>query len=100
MDDPFFLDSGLPVFPRQIEELIRALPQLAPHYLIELAREDARNSMIVSVEVNPAWSTACVEERAGYAQALQQSIKAHIGVNAVVRVYESGALARRVSSAS
>ena len=97
--DDMLIIRGVNVFPTQIEELILKIPQLAPHYLIEVAREGTLDTVSVSVEVNPGWSTACIEERQGYALALQQAVKVYVGISVVVRVNETGALERSAGKA-
>ena len=90
---------GVNVFPTQIEELILKVPQLAPHYLIEVTREGNLDSVAVSVEINPAWCASCAEERQGYAQALQQSVKAYVGISVAVKIHDPGVMERSAGKA-
>ncbi|MGQ0698886.1 MAG: phenylacetate--CoA ligase PaaK [Panacagrimonas sp.] len=97
--DDMLIVRGVNVFPTQIEELILKIPQLAPHYLIEVARDGNLDTVAVSVEVNPAWSTACAEERQGYAQALKQAVKTYVGITVAVCVNEPGSMERSAGKA-
>ncbi|MGQ0620727.1 MAG: phenylacetate--CoA ligase PaaK [Panacagrimonas sp.] len=97
--DDMLIIRGVNVFPTQIEELILKIPQLAPHYLIEVAREGNLDQVSVAVEINTAWCNACAEERQGYAQALAQAVKAYVGVSVAVRVNDPGVLERSAGKA-
>ncbi|WP_420467487.1 phenylacetate--CoA ligase PaaK [Panacagrimonas sp.] len=97
--DDMLIIRGVNVFPTQIEELLLKIPQLAPHYLIEVTRKGNLDAVAVAVEVSPAYAAACTEERAGYAQALQQSVKAYVGISIDVQVGDTGALERSAGKA-
>jgi acyl-CoA synthetase (AMP-forming)/AMP-acid ligase II len=52
--DDMMIVRGVNVFPTQIEELILKDERLAPHFVIELRREDRLDEMTVKVESRPA----------------------------------------------
>ena len=51
--DDMMIVRGVNVFPTQIEELILKDERLAPHFVIELRREDRLDEMTVKVEARP-----------------------------------------------
>jgi phenylacetate-CoA ligase len=97
--DDMLILRGVNVFPTQIEELLLRVPQLSPHYLIELRNEGHLDAMTVKVEPALAWCAACAEERAGWAGELERLVKAYIGVSVAVQVSEFGSLERSVGKA-
>ena len=48
--DDMLIIRGVNVFPTQIEELILKIPQLAPHYVLEVTRDGPLDAMTVHVE--------------------------------------------------
>ena len=89
--DDMMIIRGVNVFPTQIEEHILALGSLSPHYLIELERRGNLDHMTVNVEL--ALSSAQAEADT-IATALQQRIKAHVGVSCLINIQGSGSIAR------
>ena len=89
--DDMMIIRGVNVFPTQIEEHILALGSLSPHYLIELERRGNLDHMTVNVEL----AAASAETQSDtIAAALQQRIKAHVGVSCLINIQGSGAIAR------
>ena len=88
--DDMMIIRGVNVFPTQIEEHILALGPLSPHYLIELERRGNLDHMTVNVELAPS-ATESGDDVAG---ALQQRIKAHVGVSCQVNIRDTGGVAR------
>src|SRR3982750_1476863 len=71
--DDMLIIRGVNVFPTQIEELILKQPGLSPHYVLELTKDGPMDHLTVVVEGRP-----------NGAAALQQQIKAYIGISADV----------------
>ena len=96
--DDMLIIRGVNLFPTQIEELILHDARLAPHYVLEVRREDRLDQLDVVVEPkadsDPARSAA--EDAA---TRLEQRIKDRIGVSSRVRVAEVGAVVRSVGKA-
>ena len=94
--DDMMIVRGVNVFPTQIEELILRDERLAPHFLIELRREDRLDEMTVKVEVRPgadeATRTACNRD-------LAYQIKSLIGVTATVETTLPGGIERSAGKA-
>jgi phenylacetate-CoA ligase len=94
--DDMMIVRGVNVFPTQIEELILKDERLAPHFVIELRRENRLDEMLVKVE-----SRAGVDEavRAACNADLAHHIKALIGVTATVQAVAPGTIERSVGKA-
>ena len=86
--DDMLIVRGVNVFPSQIEEQVLSLPQLAPHYLIEVSRPDRLDEVRVRVEAR-----AGAPDAAAGAQ-LARRIKERIGVTVSVEVVAAGTLER------
>jgi phenylacetate-CoA ligase len=94
--DDMMIVRGVNVFPTQIEELILRDERLAPHFLIELRRQDRLDEMTVKVEAragaDDAMCAACNRD-------LAHQIKALIGVTATVETTPAGAIERSMGKA-
>jgi phenylacetate-CoA ligase len=87
--DDMIILRGVNVFPTQIEELVLAAPDLAPHFQIELSRTGRMDEMTVRVETG-APKDMCE----GIAGALSKKIKDTIGIGASVNVGAPGSVER------
>jgi len=94
--DDMMIVRGVNVFPTQIEELILKDERLAPHFVIELRREDRLDEMTVKVESRPGADDAA---RAACNKDLAHLIKALIGVTATVDTMPPGAIERSLGKA-
>lgn len=90
--DDMIILRGVNVFPTQIEEQLMKVPELSPHFQIELARENRMDSMIIRTETSA--NSLSTEDRNAAAQKLVHGIKASVGVSAKVMVGEVGDVAR------
>ena len=94
--DDMMIVRGVNVFPTQIEELILQDERLAPHFVIELRREERLDTMTVKVESRPGTDDAV---RAACDRDLAHKIKALIGVTAAVETTPPGAIERSLGKA-
>ena len=94
--DDMMIVRGVNVFPTQIEELILKDERLAPHFVIELRREDRLDTMTVKVESRPGADDAV---RAACNRDLAHLIKSLIGVTATVDTTLPGAIERSLGKA-
>jgi phenylacetate-CoA ligase len=94
--DDMMIVRGVNVFPTQIEELILKDERLAPHFVIELRREERLDEMTVKVEARPG---ADEDARAACNKDLSHLIKALIGVTAAVETVAPGAIERSAGKA-
>lgn len=96
--DDMLIIRGVNVFPSQIEELILKQGGLAPHYLIEVAREGTLDTLTVNVEV-PADADASDDARNRAARELAHHVKSYIGVSVRANVLPPASLERSVGKA-
>jgi len=89
--DDMLIIRGVNVFPTQIEEQILKIEGLAPHYQIEISRENNLDSMLVNVELKP---DSAEEKKSSWAKELQKHIKDIVGVSSHVVVHVEGGVAR------
>jgi phenylacetate-CoA ligase len=94
--DDMMIVRGVNVFPTQIEELILKDERLAPHFVIELRREERLDEMTVKVEARPGADEGA---RAACNKDLSHLIKALIGVTAAVETVAPGAIERSAGKA-
>ncbi len=96
--DDMLIIRGVNVFPSQIEELILKDRRLAPHYVLEVRREERLDALDVVVEPRPDLAgDADARRQAG--ERLAHDIKAFIGINATVKVADVGKVERSIGKA-
>ncbi len=95
--DDMIILRGVNLFPSQIEELLFALPELAPNFQLVLRRPGRLDEMTVRVEIRPSFDTDGAREAAGHR--LAQQVKRHLGVSVKVEVVEPYALERSMGKA-
>jgi len=98
--DDMMIIRGVNVFPTQIEELILKDERLAPHYVLEIHRDGALDSLVVRVECASRQIAADEQIRGQAAQHLKHQIKAMVGVSTTVRVEEPMIIARSQGKAA
>jgi phenylacetate-CoA ligase len=84
--DDMLIIRGVNVFPTQIEELLLKVPELAPHYLIEVTREGNLDAMAVAVELQPRAADLAPERRDAVGRQLQHLVKTYVGITVRVDV--------------
>jgi phenylacetate-CoA ligase len=90
--DDMIILRGVNVFPTQIEEQLMRVDALAPHFQIELTRDDRLDVMTIHTESTADNSSE--DARAAAGSKLSGLIKDAIGISAIVKVAEPGAVAR------
>ena len=95
--DDMLIVRGVNLFPSQIEELILADRRLAPHYVLEVRREQRLDEVTVIAEARA--DAADEVTRAGARRDLSQHIKSRIGITTKVRVVEPGRVDRSLGKA-
>jgi phenylacetate-CoA ligase len=91
--DDMLIIRGVNVFPSQVEELVLAVPGLAPHYVLEVAREERLDVLTVRVEC------ADGDAQPRLAEELARRIKACVGVSAGVILCKPGEIERSAGKA-
>ncbi|KAB1650579.1 phenylacetate--CoA ligase PaaK [Pseudoclavibacter endophyticus] len=89
--DDMIILRGVNLFPSQIEELALPVPELSPHYQLELTRPNRMDELTVVIERRP--EVARGEAEAG-AERLVKDIKVHIGSSVRVQVAEPNTIER------
>lgn len=95
--DDMIILRGVNLFPSQIEEIALRVPDLSPHFRLEISRTDAqgRRSRMdeLTVKIEPRKGTTAAQRDAA-AATLRKEIKVHIGSTATVAVVDPGSLER------
>ncbi|MBR1608783.1 MAG: phenylacetate--CoA ligase [Kiritimatiellae bacterium] len=81
--------KGVNVFPKQIEEVIAAFPELSSEYQIRISHLDGRDTMRIYVE-----ATSGAVDFEAVARRLAERVKSGIGFTPIVKVVEIGVLPR------
>jgi phenylacetate-CoA ligase len=85
---------GVNVFPSQIEEVIAADPDLAPHYVVEVSRPARLDKLAVRVECR-----VTVADSDALARRTEMRIKTVLGVSARVHIEVPGTIERSAGKA-
>ncbi len=91
-NDDMIILRGVNVFPTQIEEQVLSMPELAPHFQIELSRNGRMDNMTVGVEA--ASGSTAENDRQAFAIKLTKKIKEVVGVSTTVKVGVPGSVER------
>ncbi len=89
--DDMLIIRGVNVFPTQVEEQILKIEALAPHYQIEVSRDDNLDNVQVNVELAPDAAESAAEA-AG--RELEKNIKDIIGISTRVTVHPENGVPR------
>jgi phenylacetate-CoA ligase len=93
--DDMLIIRGVNVFPSQIEAALAKEQRLAPHYLLELRRDGALDTLDVLVEMRAESGAAGGDkENSELAGRAEHLIKAYVGVTTKVRVVAPGTIER------
>jgi len=95
--DDMIIVRGVNMFPTQIEELLMRCEGLAPHYLIELRRDQRLDIVTVRVEARPELTDP--RQRAAQAAQLAAHVKNNVGLTVEIEVAEPGMVARSLGKA-
>ncbi|GAA1048551.1 phenylacetate--CoA ligase PaaK [Arthrobacter russicus] len=91
--DDMIILRGVNLFPSQIEELALRIPDLSPHFQLEINRPAGQRMDELTVKIEPREGTTG-QQREAAADNLRKEIKVHIGSSATIAVVEPGSLAR------
>ena len=92
--DDMLIIRGVNVFPSQVEELILAMPALAPHYQLVLTRDGHLDALEVRCEVREDAGGDGID---ALARDLQHRIKTYIGVTAHVKLLPARGIERSMT---
>ena len=97
--DDMLIIRGVNVYPSQIEHALMQVPQVEPHYLLVVRREDALDSLEVRVEAAAAVAAAGGDAMRGLAAQLKRKIHEVIGLSADVSVLPPKSIERSAGKA-
>lgn len=89
--DDMLIIRGVNVFPSQIEAVLATVPELAPHYILEVSRPSRLDELDVIVETR---SVLGADVEAALARRAEHLIKSLIGVTSTVRIVAPGTIER------
>jgi phenylacetate-CoA ligase len=92
--DDMLIIRGVNVFPTQIEEILVKIPELSPHYQLELYRAGHLDCMRVHCELVPGAGPSVESARDGAAVRLARAAKELIGITVEPLVHDPGKVAR------
>jgi len=93
--DDMLIIRGVNVFPSQIEELILAMPALAPHYQLVVSREGHLDKLQVLAELRDASQSQ--EGIAALSRDLERRIKTYVGVSTSVSLMAANGIERTMT---
>ncbi|WP_247042239.1 phenylacetate--CoA ligase PaaK [Arthrobacter rhizosphaerae] len=91
--DDMIILRGVNLFPSQIEEIALRIPELSPHFQLELTRPEGQRMDQMTVKIERRESVT-PEQSSTAAQTLREQIKIHVGSSCEVAVVEPGTLER------
>ncbi|TDU29000.1 phenylacetate-CoA ligase [Panacagrimonas perspica] len=97
--DDMLIIRGVNVFPTQIEELLLRIPELAPHYLIEVSKDGNLDAVSVSVELHVQAADCGADKQAEVSRSLQHLVKTYVGISVKVLVNKPESLERSAGKA-
>jgi phenylacetate-CoA ligase len=89
--DDMIILRGVNLFPTQVEEIALRIPELSPHFQLEITRPNRMDELTVKIERREEFDA---EACASAGRLLGEQIKIHIGSSARIEVVEPGSLAR------
>lgn len=97
--DDMLIIRGVNVFPTQIEELLLRIPELAPHYLIEVSKEGNLDAVSVAVELHAQAADCGADKQTEVSRRLQHLVKTYVGISVKVLLNKPEALERSAGKA-
>ena len=104
--DDMLTIRGVNLYPTQVEEILKDIAEIAPHYQVVVQREGTLDEVEVKVEVTEALFRAIAQETLsqavveanhqlqGLRNGIQQKIKGTIGLNMKITLMAPGSVAR------
>lgn len=92
--DDMLIIHGVNVFPSQIEACLLKVPQVAPHYMIELSSTATMDRFEIKVEVTEGAFSDTVSDMELIRRKVASSIKEIVGLSPIITLVPSGTLPR------
>lgn len=90
-NDDMIILRGVNLFPTQIEEIVLGIPELSPHFVLELRRQGRMDSLTVKIEARVELDAEASQRGA---ELLVRRIKDRIGTSVAVALVGAGELPR------
>ncbi len=92
--DDMLIIRGVNVFPSQIESVLMARKDVAPHYVLIVDRKERMDTLQVDVEIDEGAFSDAVKDLQKMEQEIQKDIKDLLGVSCKVRLVEPKGIQR------
>jgi phenylacetate-CoA ligase len=92
--DDMLIIHGVNVFPSQIEACLLKVPQVAPHYMIELSSTATMDRFEIKVEITEGAFSDTVSDMELIRRKVASSIKEVVGLSPIITLIPSGTLPR------
>jgi phenylacetate-CoA ligase len=92
--DDMLIIHGVNVFPSQIEACLLKVPQVAPHYMIELSSTATMDRFEIKVEITEGAFSDTVSDMELIRRKVASSIKEVVGLSPIITLVPSGTLPR------
>ncbi len=92
--DDMLIIHGVNVFPSQIEACLMKVPEVAPHYMIELSSTDTMDIFEIKVEVTPEAFSDSIKHMEALRKRVQEAVKSIVGLSARIKLVEPNTLPR------
>ena len=92
--DDMLIIHGVNVFPSQIEACLMKVPEVAPHYMIELSSTDTMDLFEIKVEVTADTRSDSMSAMEAVRKRVAASIKEIVGLSPKIMLVAPGSLPR------
>lgn len=89
--DDMLIIKGVNLFPTQIEEILVKIPEVSPHYQLELYKDGNLDALRVHCELAPKAGDGAADNAR---RKLAQQVKDNFGISVEPVIHEAGAVAR------
>ncbi len=92
--DDMLIIHGVNVFPSQIEACLMKVPEVAPHYMIELSSTDTMDIFEIKVEVTPEAFSDSIKHIESLRKRVLEAVKMIVGLSPKITLVEPNTLPR------
>ena len=85
---------GVNVFPSQIEACLMKVPEVAPHYMLELSSTDTMDRFEIKVEVTAEAFSDDIRKLEGLRRSVLDAVKTVVGLSPKITLVAPGSLPR------
>ena len=92
--DDMLIIRGVNVFPSQIESVLLAIGETAPHYMLIVDRVDNLDTLEILVEITPALFSDEVKKLEDIERKIRKEIESTLGISAKIKLVEPKSIQR------